>query len=95
MLNTYINNPQTLNISAVSGTLVKNYKDSFIINFNMKSPLADKVLCKNPKMSRGHCGNDEPVVVLQTMLCGEGYLLAEIMWKEDFDKLFTESEDEE
>jgi glutamine synthetase type III len=39
----------------------------------------------------------EPVVVLQVMLCGEQELLAEVMWKEDFDKMYepkAEKEDE-
>lgn len=32
-----------------------------------------------------------PVVVIQTMLCGNNELMAELMWKEDFDKMFEEN----
>lgn len=40
----------------------------------------------------------ESVVVLQVMLCGNDEFLAEIMWKDDFDKMFepmAESENKE
>lgn len=98
--NTY-NNPQTVDINAVSGTLVKNYKDSFILRFHMKSKMAELLLDKDPKLTKriikhGEYPRDweeevkEPVVVLQVMLCGEQELLAEVMWKEDFDKIYEQ-----
>ena len=107
MFNSYsVDNSQSIQINAVSGTIVKNYKDSFILRFHMKSPTAEALLDKEPKLVReiikhGEYPRDweekviEPVVVLQLMLCGEQELLAEVMWKEDFDKMFepqTESE---
>lgn len=104
MLNSYsrnnYNNPQTVNINAVSGTIIKNYRDSFMVRFNMKSKMGEVLLCKDPIMTKRiehRIGNTyssweeeikEPVVVLQVMLCGEQELLAEVMWKEDFDKMF-------
>lgn len=95
------NNPQTVNIHAVSGTLVKNYKDSFILRFHMQSKMAELLLDKDPKLTKriinhGNYPHDweekviEPVVVLQVMLCGEQELLAEVMWKEDFDKMYEQ-----
>lgn len=99
MFNSYnVSNPQTVNINAVSGTIVKNYKDSFILRFNMRSEMANAIFDKNPRLKRGNFRDSdyEQIVVLQVMLCGEQELLAEIMWKEDFDKLFeqkVESED--
>ena len=89
MFNTF-SNSQTVNINAVSGTIVKNYKDSFIVKFHTKSKMADTLLDENPRMIKR--GNYEDAVVLQVMLCGEQELMAEVMWKEDFDKMF-ESED--
>ncbi len=106
------NNPQTVNINAVSGTIVKNYKDSFILRFHMQSETARSLLDKEPELTRKevyhpsgspyHTGHTEkigePVVVLQVMLCGEQELLAEVMWKEDFDKMYEpqiESDTEE
>ena len=100
MFNSYnVSNPQTVNINAVSGTIVKNYKDSFILRFNMLSETARLILNKEPELVRRiikhrDTYNDweekikEPVVVLQVMLCGEQELLAEVMWKEDFDKMY-------
>lgn len=98
MFNNY-NIPQTVNINTVSGTIVKNYKDSFILRFHIKSTLADQLFDKKPKIKEGDYRDAEykPVVVLQVMLCGEQELLAEVMWKEDFDKMYEpqESEDKE
>ena len=85
-----VSNLQTVNINAVSGTIVKNYKDSFILRFHMKSEMADLLLSKKPSLNMGPYRDSEhkPVVVLQVMLCGEQQFLAEVMWKEDFDKMF-------
>ena len=100
----------SIHINAVGGTLVKNYKDSFILRFHMNSNLADKLLTKEPTLCkrteeykdyRGEWKTKkimESVVVLQVMLCGNDEFLAEIMWKDDFDKMFepmAESEDKE
>lgn len=101
------NNPQTVNINAVGGTIIKNYRDSFMVRFNMKSKMGEALLCKDPTMTKRierHSNNayssweegiNEPVVVLQVMLCGEQELLAEVMWKEDFDKMFEPQIDKE
>lgn len=90
------NNPQTVNINAVGGTIIKNYKDSFMLAFKINSYMGEELLCKNPTLTKKikRYNNSwkeeekEPVVVLQAMLCGEQELLAEVMWKEDFDKMF-------
>lgn len=101
------NNPQTVNINAVGGTIIKNYRDSFMVRFNMQSAMGEALLCKDPTMVKRierHSYSSssweekirEPVVVLQVMLCGEQELLAEVMWKEDFDKMFEpQAESEE
>ena len=97
MFNSYnVSNSQTLNINAVSGTMVKNYKDSFILRFTMRSNMANWMFDSNPTVKLNN-GKYRSVVVLQVMLCGEQELLAEVMWKEDFDKMFEpqESEDKE
>ncbi len=100
MFDTY-SNKQSLNINAVSGTILKTYKDSFMLRFHMNSQVADKLLSKNPTLQRKHQGEyssydqSDPVVVLQVMICGDQQLLAEVMWKEDFDKLFNDEGEEE
>lgn len=98
MFNRYdVSNPQTVNINAVSGTIVKNYKDSFILRFHMKSEMAELVFDINPRLKTGTYRGSEykPIVVLQVMLCGEQQFLAEIMWKEDFDKMFEQKVESE
>lgn len=101
MLNSYnVSNPQTVSINAISGTIVKNYKDSFILRFNMKSEMASTVLCTNPRLEKGGFSgfyNKEykQIVVLQVMSCGEKELLAEVMWKEDFDKMYEQKAESE
>lgn len=101
MTNNYnVSNPQTVNVDAISGTIVKNFKDSFILRFNMKSEMASTILGRNPKlrMEDSYESKYRQIVVLQVMSCGEKELLAEVMWKEDFDKMYeqkAESEDKE
>ena len=42
MLNNYnVNNSQSINLNSVSGTIVKNYKESFIMRSHMKSQYAE------------------------------------------------------
>lgn len=94
MFNSY-NSSQKVEINAVSGTLVKNYKDSVILRFHMRSELGKAIMSDTPTMSRqkknkygSYRSEDDAIVVLQVMLCGEGELIAEVMWKDEFDKMF-------
>ena len=94
MFNSY-NTNQKVEINAINGTLVKNYKDSFFIRFHMKSEFAEQALTENPTMSiqvtneyGAKYSQNKPIVVLQVMLCGNGELIAEIMWKKDFDEMY-------
>lgn len=83
----------TLNINAISGTLVKNYKDSFFQRFHLKSPFADNIFnFKNPHIRMGL--EERPVVILQCMVCGDMEVLCEVMWKENFDTLFIRGDAE-
>jgi hypothetical protein len=64
----------------------------------MKSAMAETIFDRNPRLKEMDSRDSryKPIVVLQVMLCGEQELLAEVMWKEDFDKLYepqTESEE--
>lgn len=86
MFNKYdVNN--SIKINAISGTIVKNYAKSFILRFHMKSQRADDLFSESPYLKL--YGKERSVVVLQVMLCGEQELLAEVMWKSDFDELFN------
>ena len=77
-----------ISINAVTGTIVKNYKDSFFISFHLESPLANTLLRENPYIRIGN--HQKPVVVLQVMACGDMEVIAEVILKEDFDKEVTE-----
>lgn len=94
MFNNYnIDNSQSIKINAVSGTILKNYKDSFIIRFHMKSEYAKHIFDVEPYLKINN--REKSIVVLQVMLCGDQELLAEIMWKDDFNKLFQNQIKEE
>ena len=81
----YEANPTT-KINAVSGTLVKTFRKSFFKRFHMNSTMAKYIFdTHKPRLSY----DDGEIIVLQTMLCGEGEFLAEIMYKEDYDELFN------
>lgn len=80
MFNSY--NNQQISINAVSGTITKNYRNSFFRRFHLKSGFADSVLSENPDY-----------VVLQMMVCGDMEVIAELMKKSDFDKLFEEDKE--
>lgn len=88
MFNSY-QNQQNIKINAISGTIVKNYKDSFFKKFHLDSPFAKQIFRHNPEYEINQFSL-EPVVVLQMMVCGEKEVIAELMFKDDFDKLFEE-----
>ena len=84
----------TLNINAISGTLVKNYKDSFFQRFHLLSNFAKSIFdFNNPHIYMNY--EKKPVVILQCMVCGDMELLCEVMWKDDFNKLFKKGEENE
>ncbi|MDO5716119.1 MAG: hypothetical protein Q4P25_06030 [Tissierellia bacterium] len=83
-----------LNVSAVSGTIVKNYKDSFLKRFHMRSEFAKSIFDEDGP----HIFQDfvkRPAVIIQCMACGDGELICEIMWEEDFDEIFKTKKTEE
>lgn len=87
--NTYSASNNNLNINAITGTILKNYKDSFFLRFSLKSPLADRLLSKNPILkTENYPYKEKEVVIVQMMICGDMDVISEIMWKEDFDKLY-------
>lgn len=82
----------SLKVNAVSGTIVKNYKDSFFVHFQLGSNMGKSLLSKNPNI------RDKQAVVIQCMCAGGNdvsEIIAEVMWKEDFDKLFEDIREEE
>lgn len=95
MLNTYhAGNSSTknnLNINAVSGAIVKNHRKSWFQRFHLESATAKRLLVEG-----GHKHNSfsdavkKDVVVLQMVICGNMEVIAECIYKDDF-----ESEEEQ
>lgn len=110
--NTYVrggNVATSFKINAITGTIVKNYRDSFFKRFSLKSDLATQLFDQegayltrrkycpgesssyNQRYREGYYIDEKvPVVILQMMMCGENEVLCELIYKEDFDKLFGE-----
>ena len=84
MLNTYHNNPTTNNsfkINAVSGMLVKNHPDSFMIYCRMDSNTAKHLFnTDEPYISIDYIRRG--VVILQVLLCGNDHVMCEVVPKE-------------
>jgi hypothetical protein len=101
--NTY-SSKNEVKINAVTGNILKNYQKSFFKRFKLESPVASGLFDEDqPYLSKYtkqyYSQNDykgynkeekRPVVIIQMMMCGESEVLAEIMWQDDFDKLFEE-----
>ncbi len=92
----YEANPITNNnisVNAVSGTLSKTFRKSYFITCEFGSTLAKGIFNKEkPNLAYKdsyyvqHKGTE--IVVLQTMLCGENRILAEVINKTDYDEMF-------
>lgn len=77
----------SIKINAVSGTIVKNCKESFFLSFHLNSYLAEHLLGAEPHYQ------GKKVVVLQMMMSGEKQVIAEVINKDDFENLFREEEE--
>ena len=86
MFNNYTSNPTaSIKVNSVSGTLAKTLKDSFFVRFHMNSHYAEKIFNDfYPNI------NNTPIVVLQVMICGDKEFLAEVITKENYEKVFKE-----
>ena len=99
MFNSYKGGDTNIKVNAVSGTMVKNFKDSFFLSFEIGSSLEKRLFNKEPKLSYPNKDDynyprEEPVVVIQTMIIGDKIMLAEVMWKKDFDAMFENNSEE-
>lgn len=97
-------------INACSGGIYKTYKESWFKMFHLRSEIGYAVLSNQSffhEKSRAYteeyiyqkkCGADKEygkqVVVIQMIICGEMEVIAEIMYKEDYDKYFETPREE-
>ena len=100
MFNSYSVSSQNITkVNAVSGMLQKQYKESFIIRFDKDSNYENQIFSLNPKIilqKEERVGEailrhekSREVVVLQVMLAVDNSYIVELMWKDDFEKLFS------
>lgn len=97
MFNSYSSSNSTnIKVNAVCGTLVKNYQKSFFVRFQLGSNFGDRLLSTEPRIYKDY--GDKPVVVIQCMCAGGkdgNEMIAEVMWKDEFDEMFEVSEEQE
>lgn len=91
-----------IEINAITGTIVKNYKDSFFKRFSLHDKISNQLFDEGgaylTKTETKYYDNSSyksynseikiPVVILQMMMCGKDEVLCELIFKEDFDKFF-------
>ncbi|NFJ84000.1 hypothetical protein FDA84_15040 [Clostridium botulinum] len=77
MFNTNSNISVSNHVNAVTGNIVKTYKDSYFLRFHLKSSLSDKLLKEN---------SDK--IVTQMVVCGDMEVIAEVMNKKLYNELF-------
>lgn len=81
MLNTISNNSKTIINTPASGILQKSNNKSFFLRFHQKSRIADKIFHHNPMYE------NMQVVVIQTLLLGEGEMLCELIKESDYNQV--------
>lgn len=92
MFNSYSSaNNTNIKVNAVSGTIVKNFKESFFVRTKYDS----RLFASHPEAYDENIGRYKPAVVIQSMIIGDGIMLSEVMWKSDFDKMFEVENREE
>ncbi|MGJ9381517.1 hypothetical protein [Salipaludibacillus sp. CF4.18] len=75
------NNSQDASISnhvnAVTGAITKTYRQSYFKRFHLKSRLADTFFT-----------SDSKTIVIQMVMCGEMDVIAELIDRKEYEKLF-------
>lgn len=82
----YSNNVVSNHVNAVTGSISKTYKESFFKRFNLKSRMAETLLSEQPSLYIN--GRTTPVVIVQMVVVGDMEVMAEIIFKSDYDNLF-------
>ena len=94
MFNTYHagNCTQSIKINAVTGAILKNHPKSWFERFHLESKRADQLLTEG-----GHKGKDwiysdkynlnpeKDITVLQMVICGDMEVIAECVYRKDYD----------
>lgn len=93
MFDTHNTTTQKIKFTAVSGNLIKSCRDSFFVRFHLGSELSRDLLNDDPMYGRSKYGRSK-VVILQSMVVGDMEVLCEIIYREDYEKMFDKSQEE-
>lgn len=92
MFNTYNAGDTNLKINACSGGIYKTYKESWF-NYLSLEGTAMKTMFNNYKYDSDKNQYYKDAIILQMILTSkEGYVIAELIKKEDFDKYFKKED---
>ena len=83
MFNSY-HTTQSVKINAVSGAILRNHPKSWFRRFHLKSPLAEKLLTDGGHKADWQQG-DNDIIVLQMVVCGDMEVIAECVYRKDYD----------
>lgn len=78
MLNTTNNNSKTVINTPASGIMQKSNPKSFFLKMHHNSKLADALFDAEPEYKH------RPVFVIQVLLMSDNWIMAEVVYKEDF-----------
>lgn len=84
MFNSY-HTTQSTKINAVSGAILRNHPKSWFRRFNLKSSLADSLLTPGGHRAESWRENDKDIIVLQMVICGDMEVIAECVYRKDYD----------
>lgn len=95
MLNSYsstINKTVVSNhINSVSGNITKTYVKSFFLRFHLQSDRAKSLLVSKPLYRCEREGDtwerSHPVHIIQMVICGDMEVIAEVMFKDDYEEM--------
>ena len=101
-LDSYHKTVVSTHVNAVTGNITKTYKDSFFKRFHLTSKLADKLFANNSEHRKikvperfhdeKYSDPEREVVVVQMVICGDMEVIAELIYKEDYEKIFNGEE---
>lgn len=94
--NVDVNQKSTTKVNAVTGHILKSHPLSFFQRFHLRSNMAENILGDKPtyKTKRGDSlsyASHHDVVILQMLVCGDMEVIAEIMFKDDYDNANKEN----
>ena len=83
MFNIY-NATHSVKINAVTGAILRNHPKSWFRRFHLKSGLADSLLTPGGHRTESWRENDNDIIVLQMVICGDMEVIAECVYRKDY-----------